>query len=85
MPGAIVFKGTFKAADDDGAVYLIDIFEIRHDRLGAAVRGPLLYRTANGGAVKRLATGIYVIEEGGLVVRSLSRSSSDSDPHAVSG
>jgi hypothetical protein len=85
MPETLAFKGAFKAADDDGAVYLIDVFEIMCNRLDDAVRGPLLYRTADGGAVKRLETGIYVIEETGLVVRSLPEGSSVSDHHAVSG
>ena len=83
MPDRLVFRGAFKASADDGTVYLIDIFEIMHDRPGGATRGPLLYRTADGRAVRRLATGIYEVEESGLVVRSLSQDCSDLGPHAV--
>jgi hypothetical protein len=83
MPGRLVFKGAFKASANDGTVYLIDLFEIVHDLTADQIRGPLLYRTADGGAVKRLGKGLYELEESGLILRSPSHGPSGSDSYAA--
>jgi hypothetical protein len=84
MPGRLVFKGAFKASANDGTVYLIDLFEIAHDLATGQSRGPLLYRTAEGGAVKRLGNGLYELEESGLIVRSPSQDPSGTDAYVAS-
>jgi hypothetical protein len=72
MPGQVVFKGAFKASANDGTVYVIDMFEILDERSAFPALGQLLYRTAEGEAIKRIRSGVYEIEESGLIVRSLS-------------
>jgi hypothetical protein len=80
MPELLAFRGAFRASTDDGTVYLLDVFEIIQDHQIGGMRGPLVYRTADGGAVKRLGRGIYEIEESGLIVRSVTEGSSSSNP-----
>jgi hypothetical protein len=70
MPDRLAFRAAFKTSADDGAAYLIDVFEIMHDGPDGEICGALLYRTADGEAVKRLESGVYEIEESGLIVRS---------------
>jgi hypothetical protein len=70
MPDRLAFRGAFKTSADDGAAYTIDLFEIMQDGPGGEICGALLYRTSDGKAVRRLESGIYKIEESGLIVRS---------------
>jgi hypothetical protein len=70
MPNRPAFRATLKASADDGADYAIDVFEIMQDGPGGEISRELLYRTADGKAAKRLESGIYEIEESGVIVRS---------------
>jgi hypothetical protein len=78
MPGRLAFRGAFKASADDGTAYVIDVFEVMDGCVDGAESGSVLYRTADGEAMKRLGTGIYEIEQSGLVVRSPSQHCVDS-------
>jgi hypothetical protein len=73
MPDRLAFRGAFKASAEDGTNYVIDAFEVMHDRSGGEVQGIFLYRTTEGQAVKRLDVGIYEVAESGVKLRSLSR------------
>jgi hypothetical protein len=80
MADRLAFKGALKASADDGSVYVIDVFEVMHDRSGDEVRDVYLYRTADGRAVRHLAAKIYEIVESGLVVPSSSEGSPGPNP-----
>jgi hypothetical protein len=71
MPDRLAFRGAFKTSADDGAAYTIDLFEIMQDGPGGEISRALLYRTADGKTVKRLGSGLYAIEESGLILRAM--------------
>jgi hypothetical protein len=69
MPDKLEFRGSFKASDRDGNLYLIDVFQVQHDGSQAAADDSVLYRTADGQAVKRIRQGVYEIIESQIALQ----------------
>jgi hypothetical protein len=69
MDERLAFRGAFKASAADGTDYLIDVFQVMHDRSQAEPSGLVLYRTTDGRPVKRIRRGVYEIEESQLSLR----------------
>ena len=69
MSTDLAFKGALKAASDDGASQLIDVFQVVDDGSHHGLGGLVIYRTPDGGPVKRIRNGVYEIESSRLAVK----------------
>jgi hypothetical protein len=81
MPERLAFRGAFKASAADGTDYLIDVFQVMHDRSQAEPVGLVLYRTTDGRSVKRIRRGVYEIEESRVSLRLIEPAQRDCDHH----
>ena len=83
MPERLAFRGAFKASAADGTDYLIDVFQVMHDRSQAEPAGLVLYRTTDGRSVKRIRRGEYEIEESRISLRLIEPAQHEFDrpPH----
>jgi hypothetical protein len=83
MPERLTFRGAFKASAADGTAYLIDVFQVMHDRSQAEPTGLVIYRTTDGRSVKRIRRGVYEIEENRLSLRLIEPAQHESghQPH----
>jgi hypothetical protein len=75
MSAHLAFRGALRAADDDGSSHLIDVFQVVDDGAHQGLGGSVIYRTPNGGPVKRIRNGVYEIESSRLAVKLVDRES----------
>jgi hypothetical protein len=68
MSAQLAFKGALRAAAADGSSHLIDVFQVVDDGSHHGLGESVIYRTPDGGPVKRVRDGVYEIESSRLAV-----------------
>jgi hypothetical protein len=76
MNAQLAFRGALKATGEDGASYIIDVFQVVNEGSHNGLGGSVIYRTPDGESVKRIRSGVCKIESGRVLLRLVDKEAS---------